>query len=178
MISAVMTHLVATSGELGFSAVLPPAERLFPGQPVVASARKVPHLPLSRKYDTDSPKRQGPSRSPAFSLSDVASLTNWHGHSMRNFAARLLMRYSYVLGHSRTEFVQLGIGNYEVKLGTIAREKQVALLCINDDLENHATSGVPAILRQWLAETFPGRLAPTSFERTVQPKKPSMLTLS
>ena len=171
-----MTHLVGKSGELGFSAVLPSAERNFAGPPVTAGARKVPHLPLSRKYYADSPKRNGPSRSPAFSLSDVAALNNWHGHSMRNFAARLLMRYSYVLGHSRTELVQLGLGNYDAKLRTIARQKQVALLCINDDLESHAANGVPARLHQWLAQTFPDRSLRTKFERT-EPNKNSALTL-
>ena len=76
-----------SSGLLGLEAFLPAPEQSFPGagtdrQPGVA------HLPHMRRV-------RSPEHAALFTADSVANMTGWAGRSQRDFAVRLLQRYSY-----------------------------------------------------------------------------------
>lgn len=87
----VIYHLVNLSGDLGLSAFLPPAESQFPvnASTVNSVVEPTPFLPLSTEWGSSN-----------FSLSNIAFETGWPGHSRREFAMRLIQRYSYIMGSS------------------------------------------------------------------------------
>jgi hypothetical protein len=85
--------LVQRSGQLGLEAFLPAPEQRFPGagtdrQPSVA------HLPQMRRV-------RSTEQAALFAADSVANATGWAGRSQRDFAMRLLQRYTY--GETRDE---------------------------------------------------------------------------
>ncbi|KDN53646.1 hypothetical protein K437DRAFT_271559 [Tilletiaria anomala UBC 951] len=161
-----ITHLVQQSGELGLSAVLPSPDRLLPESNKNKSSmrRGVPHLPLTRKWFYGTQPRE---RQPDFSVQSVARLSGWSGGGARDFARRLLMRYSYVLGHSPTEFLQLGKGPAsKAQLESLSKNGKAVLVCINDDIQDHDHTSVPAFLKHWFKYMFPDNSMRLPFEKT------------
>ena len=91
LLSLVIYHLINLSGDLGLSSFLPPVESQFPvnASTVNSGVEPTPFLPLSTEWGSSN-----------FSLSNVAFETGWPGHSRREFAMRLIQRYSYIMGSS------------------------------------------------------------------------------
>jgi hypothetical protein len=92
----VLKALVSQSGPLGLSALLPPANRVYPRSssstpPKLISENSIPpHLPLGKDWQTID-----------FSLGAVLGSGTWgSGISIREFSQRLLERYRYVIGAS------------------------------------------------------------------------------
>ncbi|KAF7296237.1 Stealth-CR1 domain-containing protein [Mycena chlorophos] len=87
----------------------------------------------------------------------------------RNFAARLIQRYSYAIGTSPYYFVGprtanearrlLDAARRKIDSGTNGRVGGAGLVCVNDDFEQdrEAESG-DRVMREWLAKTWPGKL--------------------
>ncbi|KAJ7130267.1 hypothetical protein C8R44DRAFT_978397 [Mycena epipterygia] len=77
----------------------------------------------------------------------------------RAFAVRLLMRYAYVLGDSPAVFVGLKSAKSTAQhlLNTSAK-KDVALMCLNDDLRDGDQSAVNQLLRNWFEHRWPEKL--------------------
>ena len=76
---------------------------------------------------------------------------------MRVFAQRMLMRYSYILATTETRFIQLSdnVQSAKSQLRGVTMSKDIALLCVNDDLEDHSKSIVPEALHRWFSQTYP-----------------------
>ncbi|KAI0768964.1 hypothetical protein BD413DRAFT_478467 [Trametes elegans] len=119
----VILALVKASGPLGLSAFLPSTERR-----VVSSNRHpnpddaIPHLPLVDNWHDGQ-----------FALRDV--MKDARTSSVREYALMVLQRYRYVVGSTPSEFDQLlSYGQVRAMLRYVDRNKDLALLCINDDL--------------------------------------------
>ncbi|KAJ6480345.1 hypothetical protein C8R45DRAFT_905884 [Mycena sanguinolenta] len=79
--------------------------------------------------------------------------------NLRAFAVRLLMRYAYVLGDSPTTFMGMkSVTQTDRMLASTDRQKDVALLCINDDLE-YNTKQAEEVLKKWFRQRWPNKLA-------------------
>ncbi|KAJ7698256.1 hypothetical protein B0H17DRAFT_1196847 [Mycena rosella] len=77
----------------------------------------------------------------------------------RAFAVRLLMRYAYVLGDSPTVFIGLKSSTQGARLLKAAdRQKDAALLCINDDLGNGDVKSADEVLHGWFERRWPEKL--------------------
>ncbi|KAJ7841076.1 hypothetical protein B0H14DRAFT_2783647 [Mycena olivaceomarginata] len=77
----------------------------------------------------------------------------------RAFAVRLLLRYAYVLGDSPTIFMGMKtLAQTERLLKDADSRKDVALLCINDDLGNGSQVKANALLRWWFESRWPEKL--------------------
>lgn len=75
------------------------------------------------------------------------------------FAARLLMRYAYVLGDSPTIFMSLKSASQgETLLKNADAQKNVALMCINDDLGSGDPARADKLLRTWFQRRWPEKL--------------------
>ena len=89
--SLVLKALVSRSGPLGLSALLPPANRVYPSSstPNPISENAIPpHLPLGKDWQTID-----------FSLRAILGSGTWgSGVDIREFSQRLLERYRYVIG--------------------------------------------------------------------------------
>ncbi|KAJ7266363.1 hypothetical protein B0H12DRAFT_1320991 [Mycena haematopus] len=78
----------------------------------------------------------------------------------RAFAVRLLMRYAYVLGDTPTTFMGMKSAvQTERLLHSTDRQKNVALLCINDDLENTNQKAAEDVIKKWFQRRWPQKLA-------------------
>ncbi|KAJ7719162.1 hypothetical protein B0H14DRAFT_3010219 [Mycena olivaceomarginata] len=78
----------------------------------------------------------------------------------RAFAVRLLLRYAYVLGDSPTIFMGMKtLAQTERLLKDADSRKDVALLCINDDLGNGSQVKANALLRWWFESRWSGETA-------------------
>ncbi|KAJ7718436.1 hypothetical protein B0H16DRAFT_423071 [Mycena metata] len=77
----------------------------------------------------------------------------------RAFAVRLLMRYAYVLGESTTLFMPIkSVRQAGPALRNADRWKNLALMCINDDLHNGDQRAADNLLRDWFESRWPERL--------------------
>ncbi|KAJ7708167.1 hypothetical protein B0H17DRAFT_1325114 [Mycena rosella] len=77
----------------------------------------------------------------------------------RAFVVRLLMRYAYVLGDSPTIFMGLKSPLQGERLLKAADQtKDVALICINDDLGNGDQTAANTMLRSWFQRRWPEKL--------------------
>ncbi|KAJ7718425.1 hypothetical protein B0H16DRAFT_1700664 [Mycena metata] len=84
----------------------------------------------------------------------------------RAFAVRLLMRYAYVLGESTTLFMPMkSVRQAGRALRNADRRKNLALMCINDDLHNGDQTAADSLLRGWFESRWPERL---DYSRAVQ----------
>ncbi|KAJ7247002.1 hypothetical protein C8J57DRAFT_1359794 [Mycena rebaudengoi] len=77
----------------------------------------------------------------------------------RGFAVRLLMRYAYVLGDSPTSFIGITSPMGAARqLQEVSRERNLALLCINDDLPDGNQMLANKALHDWFASRWPSKL--------------------
>ncbi|KAJ7674031.1 hypothetical protein DFH06DRAFT_1173818 [Mycena polygramma] len=77
----------------------------------------------------------------------------------RDFAVRLLMRYAYVLGDSPTTFMTMKDTRQMTRLLNNAdTQKDIALLCMNDDLGNGNLKAANALLKEWFERRWPDKL--------------------
>ncbi|CAK5274411.1 unnamed protein product [Mycena citricolor] len=80
----------------------------------------------------------------------------------RVFAVRLIQRYAYVIGDSRTKFLSMnGFLSAQSDLLDIESDHSTALFCLNDDLGTSAPKvldATDALLRQWFEKRWPERL--------------------
>ncbi|KAJ7042165.1 hypothetical protein C8F04DRAFT_1295066, partial [Mycena alexandri] len=77
----------------------------------------------------------------------------------RAFAVRLLMRYAHVLGDSVTIFMPMkSVSQADRALKSADKQKNLALMCINDDLGNGDQRGANNLLRKWFESRWPERL--------------------
>jgi hypothetical protein len=78
--------------------------------------------------------------------------------NLRAFAARLFMRYAYVLGDSPTVFMGMKSPTQTERMLTFTDGKRdVALLCINDDVESNARR-TEEVLKKWFRTRWPEKL--------------------
>ncbi len=162
----ILASIVGRSGSVGLSAALPPKNAVFPGKKAATPAEKqVPHLPLQRYFGARSTGRKN-SKKPDFSAQAVAASLGWSGESKRAFANRLLMRYSYVLGHSRTEFLMAGNEpkGMATRLAEVDAEPDLALMCINDDIKDHEHNKDPDTVHKWFEARWPTDTFRSPFE--------------
>jgi ABC-type antimicrobial peptide transport system ATPase subunit len=69
------------------------------------------------------------------------------------------MRYAYVLGDSPTIFMGMKSTSQTARmLKSVDQQKEVALLCINDDLGNENQKPFNDMLRGWFQHRWPGKL--------------------
>ncbi|KAI9064662.1 hypothetical protein FKP32DRAFT_1648980 [Trametes sanguinea] len=148
----VIQALVKASGPLGLSAFLPSRDRHIPVQRVSRSTEsRIPHLPLVKDWHDGQ-----------FALGDV--MHDAHTTSVRQYALMVLQRYRYVIGGTPSMFESLQ--NYEqvrAALRSIDRRKDLALLCINDDL-GEDDSRVSRLFTQWQEKKWP---TPAAWEADV-----------
>ncbi|KZT11751.1 uncharacterized protein LAESUDRAFT_641601 [Laetiporus sulphureus 93-53] len=138
----VISALVRASGRLGVSAFLPDAERTLGSIPGRLSSNTkledIPHLPLVERWvDGD------------FRLREVMRTGGRGRRSVRQWTEKLLERYRYVIGWTPSMFERLY--NPEQAAETLRRveeNEEVALLCINDDVEEGAEE-VAQLFRAW-----------------------------
>ncbi|KAF7368693.1 hypothetical protein MVEN_00193800 [Mycena venus] len=77
----------------------------------------------------------------------------------RAFAVRLLMRYAYVLGDSSTIFMGMKSATQTDRLlKSTDKQKDVALLCLNDDIDVWAEKATSEVLRKWFEQKWPTKL--------------------
>lgn len=106
-------HLTGKSGARGIEAFLPPRDRVAGSQAVAhhndgLDLDKVPHLPLATTWNATGPAKVGEAEAACFSTSCVLANSGYEaGSSLRLFAAKLIQRYSYVIGNSPVQFKQL-----------------------------------------------------------------------
>jgi len=138
----VLTALVKNSGTLGISAILPPPDRTLGSlagkllSPILAGAADVSHLPLVERWEDGD-----------FSLREVMGASG--ERNVRAWTLDLLQRYRYVLGSTPSVFERLQSPKQAVSvLQKIDKNKDAALLCINDDVVN-GDAQVAATFRDW-----------------------------
>ncbi|KAJ7474887.1 hypothetical protein FB451DRAFT_1397765 [Mycena latifolia] len=113
---------------------------VFLPAPSIQSADSPPSDPIILPFDL-------PSRAPAVP------------QNPRSFAVRLLMRYAYVLGDSPTIFMGLkSVVQGERLLKSADKQKNVALLCINDDLRDGDQKAANELLHGWFERRWPEKL--------------------
>ncbi|TBU22887.1 hypothetical protein BD311DRAFT_675085 [Dichomitus squalens] len=121
----VIVALINASGRLGLSAVLPHPDRHSPPsdtEPSADGSYTLPHLPLVADWHEGQ-----------FALRDVMKYAP--DTSIRQWSERIMQRYRYVIGGTPSAFERL-ISLQQVKgmLASVDRKKDIALLCINDDV--------------------------------------------
>jgi len=154
----IIRALIAASGHLGLSAFLPESDRRLPSlkwdHPSSSSSSSPPssvgppHLPLvSNFHDGD------------FSLRRVVgpwaeTSASEGGVSVREWTLQLLQRYRFVVGETPWKFsVLYNEGDARRTVAEVERDKSLALLCINDDVEKGEQ--VDSILIRWLRKRWP-----------------------
>ncbi|EPS98660.1 hypothetical protein FOMPIDRAFT_1031336 [Fomitopsis schrenkii] len=144
----VIAALVRASGRQGLSAFLPPAERVTHTTRFGADAdTAVPHLPLVDDWQKGD-----------FALESV--MANSRETNVRQYVLQVLHRYRYVLGSTGMMFERIMTA---VQTGTmlakIDRARNVALLCMNDDVSRPTQDAeVSRRLREWFGKRW-GRAA-------------------
>ncbi|KAJ6551113.1 hypothetical protein B0H10DRAFT_2242320 [Mycena sp. CBHHK59/15] len=77
----------------------------------------------------------------------------------RAFAIQLLMRYAYVIGDSPTTFIGIkSVSQGERLLKNTDMRKDIALMCINDDLGDGDQKAANEMLRNWFERRWPEKL--------------------
>ncbi|KAJ6552183.1 hypothetical protein B0H10DRAFT_2242208 [Mycena sp. CBHHK59/15] len=77
----------------------------------------------------------------------------------RAFAVRLLMRYAYIIGDSPTTFIGIkSVSQGERLLKSADMRKDIALMCINDDLGDGDQKAANEMLRNWFERCWPEKL--------------------
>lgn len=144
MISA----LSRASGPLGVSVFLPPQERriadLSAKQPGTVDAQNtIPHLPLVSRYEDGD-----------FSLRGVMGAAG--ERNIRTWVERVLQRYRYVVGDTPAKFEMLiRKEQAEMMLNDLDAMGDVALICINDDLEKGEEESVAPLFGGWQERRWP-----------------------
>ena len=146
--SPVISALTRTSGPLGLSAFLPPQERQvadlsakLPG--TVDAQDTIPHLPLVARYQDGD-----------FSLRSVMGAAG--ERNVRAWVERVLQRYRYVVGDTPAKFEMLiRKEQVEYMLNDIDSAGDVALICINDDVEKGQEAGVAPLFSAWQERRWP-----------------------
>ncbi|KAI0952888.1 hypothetical protein AcW1_007251 [Taiwanofungus camphoratus] len=130
--------LVQASGSLGLSAFLPPSDRVLPSlaRELSGSEKDIPHLPLVDDWQNGD-----------FSLGGVMGSTQLL--NIREWTLQLLQRYRYVIGETPSLFERIsGPRGTAVILNRVDKNRDVALLCINDDVAV-ADAQVAKIMKDW-----------------------------
>ncbi|PWN27174.1 hypothetical protein BDZ90DRAFT_272208 [Jaminaea rosea] len=186
-----LVHLLGQSGQRGLNAFLPPQGKVFPPSETAPRPQEEPHLPLTPTYFSLN-KSQELSEDPAFifspyeednkpdfSSASVSSSLGWAQKSQRDFALRLLQRYSYVIGSSPSRFHRMEfeastaafLDDLSIELGTgaigdtnldaeLVDESEVpAFVCLNDDYGSTSKGRMRALFEGWARKTFPARPA-------------------
>ncbi|KAI8994106.1 hypothetical protein BD414DRAFT_273374 [Trametes punicea] len=119
----VILALVQASGPLGLSAFLPSEERRIEIDADYSDSEGlIPHLPLVKDWHEGQ-----------FALQDV--MRHARTTSVREWSLMVLQRYRYVLGDTPSVFERLlSYSQVRAVLRSIDNKKDVALLCLNDDL--------------------------------------------
>ncbi|KAL7279706.1 hypothetical protein ACG7TL_006113 [Trametes sanguinea] len=148
----VIQALVKASGPLGLSAFLPPRDRHIPiPRGPSAPEPQIPHLPLVKDW-----------RDGQFALRDV--MRNADTTNVRDYTLMVLQRYRYVIGGTPSMFESLQ--NYDqvrAALRSIDSRKDLALLCINDDLDQDDLR-VAKLFARWQEKKWP---TPAAWETDV-----------
>ncbi|KAI0323660.1 hypothetical protein GY45DRAFT_553660 [Cubamyces sp. BRFM 1775] len=138
--------LVKASGPLGISAFLPSEERRVPLDGDMEPAGFVPHLPLVKNY-----------RNANFAVQEV--MKNAHTTSVREWSLMVLQRYRYVIGGTPSIFERLlNYNQVRGALSNIDKRKDLALLCINDDLAQDDPR-IAKMFSDWQEQKWPHRAA-------------------
>ena len=139
--ATVLTHLVAKSGTLGLSAVLPDP----PEDPstVTTTFEQAPHLPIV----------------PDFSYADFSvDAVVPHGGDLRAFSVQLIHRYRYILGRITSGFAMLNRPEQATKefarLDKEINKGWMGTVCVNDDIVQEAAQ-VDVLFREWQEEHWP-----------------------
>ncbi|KAF8610532.1 hypothetical protein BDV93DRAFT_517652 [Ceratobasidium sp. AG-I] len=115
----IINALVGASGRLGLSAFLPPPTHSSKAidEPATDS---IPHLPLVSDY-----------RIADFSLSGVLGAES----DVRAWTLKMLQRYRFVIGDTPSIFAMVhDVSTALTPFETMASDKSIALLCLNDDI--------------------------------------------
>lgn len=151
----IISALMRTSGPLGLSTFLPSPDRAlgslagklpslpfglsFPGAGSASPGDEltvVPHLPLVDKWENG-----------AFALRDVMGATG--ERNVRRWTLSLLQRYRYVIATTPAIFERLQSPRQAASmLARVDRNKEAALLCINDDVVS-GDAEVAKTFREW-----------------------------
>ncbi|EPS98615.1 hypothetical protein FOMPIDRAFT_59328 [Fomitopsis schrenkii] len=146
--SPVISALSRASGPLGVSVFLPPQERriadLSAKQPGTVDAQNtIPHLPLVSRYEDGD-----------FSLRGVMGAAG--ERNIRTWVERVLQRYRYVVGDTPAKFEMLiRKEQAEMMLNDLDAMGDVALICINDDLEKGEEESVAPLFGGWQERRWP-----------------------
>ncbi|KAI0927539.1 hypothetical protein AcV5_008051 [Taiwanofungus camphoratus] len=130
--------LVQASGSLGLSAFLPLSDRVLPSlaRELSGSEKDIPHLPLVDDWQNGD-----------FSLGGVMGSTQLL--NIREWTLQLLQRYRYVIGETPSLFERIsGPRGTAVILNRVDKNRDIALLCINDDVAV-ADAQVAKIMKDW-----------------------------
>ncbi|KAF8342792.1 uncharacterized protein EI90DRAFT_3115337 [Cantharellus anzutake] len=160
----IIRALIIRSGSSGLKAFLPTRDRVVPArmeteEDVEHTFQEDPHLPLGSTWEELD-----------FSLETV--LAHWTRHregeasvNLRIWVMRALERYRFVIGNTRTEFIQLrslvSVSRQLESLRLMIKEKSshpVAMVCVNDDLSMHA-SWVLGMYQKWARGLWPRKSA-------------------
>ncbi|CCM00622.1 uncharacterized protein FIBRA_02658 [Fibroporia radiculosa] len=137
----IIMSLVHASGRLGLSAFLPPPGRRDLTNSFDVLEEQVPHLPLVHDWhDGD------------FALQSVIRPN--HDVDVRVWTLRLLQRYRYVLGDTPSLFERIATPQQTARvIGGIENSKNIALLCINDDVAR-LDHEVSLVLKVWFDQRW------------------------
>ncbi|PVF97290.1 hypothetical protein CPB86DRAFT_786100 [Serendipita vermifera] len=183
----ILKALVKASGDLGLSALLPPADRVYrtenggtsetetPPSPIPIGDEDVPpHLPLTSHWKTAN-----------FSLPAVFASGYWdkdgNGVGLREWVQRMLERYRYVIADTKNLFSVIhNPTDAEKTFAQLDDRTNVALVTINDDL-NEKPQQTDARMREWFdyrwstpaawEEPNPAGHAPQGFDWPFEEKK-------
>ncbi|EIN08240.1 hypothetical protein PUNSTDRAFT_134631 [Punctularia strigosozonata HHB-11173 SS5] len=142
----IVTALVGKSGATGLEAFLPPSDSDSDSASEDESAGTAPppdetpevaHLPLA-----------------------LHPTTAFRPARPRAFALRLLQRYAFALGSSPSRFFGVTSGaNADAHFKKLERDRDVALLCVNDDVANaDKVRGVEEVLNAWWGRRWGERM--------------------
>lgn len=173
-----LVHLLHASNERGFEALLPKAEQMFAGNASEKDNREEPHLPLTSVFQYP---HQGVTYPPLdidlpnFSQGAVSSTLGWAGASQREFALRLIQRYSFVIGSTPSLFYRI---EHEASTSRFLRDltsqlqypasankddhstvppemPSTAFVCLNDDYGSVIKPQIRRLFEQWANRAFP-----------------------
>ncbi|KAH7335291.1 hypothetical protein B0J17DRAFT_669472 [Rhizoctonia solani] len=149
----VITALVASSGELGFSAFVPESDRTWTLWKDAAepSTQIAPHLPLVADY-----------RAANFSLAHIFTQSRGETTSVRDWVVELIARYRFTIGLTPSHFAMLRNPNSMKALFSRLEKKtqpddtiqDIMMLCLNDDISLQPERA-DALLREWEGQRWP-----------------------
>ncbi|KIO29921.1 hypothetical protein M407DRAFT_161282 [Tulasnella calospora MUT 4182] len=145
----IISAVVNKCGQAGLDAFLPDSRRKFPARPKSffekADNDPVPRLPLTSEWE-----------SVDFSIKSMTASEL----SVREWVARALRRYRFVLGDTPATFVQLdSLSSAKQKLASVDYHKdnlrrRPAIVCVNDDVQS-SVAQVRQLFTGWLDKRFP-----------------------